>query len=207
MSKLISIIFVHVLSIISVMRLYLSLPQATQAQSLWIGGVTSVSTIIGLAIVYELVAYQKSAPTSIRFFKERRIRSYMRKWLLAGGRTVIFTRDMSWVNTPKVKQVLMDKARKRELIVCIEQMIPLAEELERAGAEVVQYGDLDVAPRSRYTIIDFGKDKARVAVGGGVGKRHIIQEFGNGEHPFFGVADDLARVLIAYKRQSNDTPS
>jgi hypothetical protein len=82
-------------------------------------------------------------------------------------------------------------------------MIPLAEELQQRGANVISYGELAVVPRSRYTIIDFQNDSARVAVGGAVGKSHVIQEFRNGEHPFFGVADDLAKILIAYKQRAD----
>src|SRR5207249_2946132 len=117
----------------------------------------------------------------------RRIRAYMRRWLSFGGRAVVFTRDMTWADDPSVTNVLMEKARQHELTICIEHMIPLAEELQQQGAEVISYGELHVVPRSRYTIIDFERDSARVAVGGAVGRSHVIQEFRNGEHPFFGV--------------------
>jgi hypothetical protein len=203
MSKLLSAIFVHLLSLGAVLRLYLSLPQSNQEQPLLISGLVATCTILVVAIVRDLGIYWKSAPTRIRLFKKRRIRSYMCRWLSAGGRAVIFTRDMSWVDTPKVKNVLIEKSRKNELIICVDHIIPLVEELRLEGAEIIQYGMLGVVPRSRYTIIDFEKDNARVAVGGSVGNYHVIQEFRNGEHPFFGVADDLVRFLNAYTRQAN----
>lgn len=115
---------------------------------------------------------------------------------------MIFTRDMTWVD-PTVQEILTAKARQRELTICIEHPLTVAEALEKEGAEIICYGELGVVPQSRYTIVDFEKHGARVAVGGAVGNYHVIQEFRDGEHPFFAVAEDLAKILIAYKRRTN----
>jgi hypothetical protein len=130
----------------------------------------------------------------------------MRLWLSSGGRAVVFTRDMSWANEDDVREILFKKAERHELTICIERMIPLAKELQERGANVIEYGEFGVVLRSRYTIIDFEKDAARVAVGGAVGKSHVIEEFRNGEHPFFAVAEDLAKILVAYNRRENAAP-
>ncbi len=204
MTKLFTTVFTHLLAIATVLRLFFSLSSSEQTQASWQIGIAVVCMILVGAIIWEIYGYLSSSPVRYRFFKQRRIKSYMRRWLTSGGRAVIFTRDMTWADDDIATQdVLREKARRHELIICIEKMIPFAQELEREGANVISYGELDIVPRARYTIVDFQSDSARVAVGGAVGKVHVIQEFRNGEHPFFGVADDLARILIAYKRRAN----
>ena len=106
---------------------------------------------------------------------------------------------MTWADDPTVMNTLRAKAQAHELTICIEHEIPLTGELRNQGAQIISYGELGVIPRSRYTIIDFESNSARVAVGGSVGKAHVIQEFRNGE-PFFAVAEDLARLLVAYNQ-------
>lgn len=109
---------------------------------------------------------------------------------------------MTWVDAT-VQEILTNKARRRELTICVEHHLPIAEALQKEGAEVVSYGELGVVPQSRYTIIDFEKHGARVAVGGAINNHHVIQVFRDGEHPFFAVAEDLAKILIAYKRRQD----
>jgi hypothetical protein len=200
-------ISVHLLAIASFLRAYFSLSKAEQEQSTWKIGITVICIILILAIVWELVDHMRSSPTRYRFFKERRIRRFMRLWLSSGGRAVVFTRDMSWANEDNVRDVLFEKAERQELTICIEHMIPLAQELQQRGANIIAYGELEVVPRSRYTIIDFERDGARVAVGGAVGKAHVIQEFRSGQHPYFAVAEDLAKILVAYNRRRNAASS
>ncbi len=206
MSKLISVIFAHLLSLAAIWRLYLSLPTAEQERLLWQVGTPLISLLIIFVIVWEIYNYWRTAPVQFRWLKTWRIRRYMRHWLSSGGRAAIFTRDMSWATSDRsTRELLRRKAAANELTICIEHMIPLAQELEEQGATIICYGELGVVPRSRYTIIDFESDSARVAVGGAVNRAHIIQEYRNGEHPFFSIAEDLTKILIAYRRKSNAT--
>ena len=71
-------------------------------------------------------------------------------------------------------------------------------ELAAAGAEVCVYGtNLLESPASRFTIIFFGRDGARVAVGRAVGDTHVIDEFNSGSHPAFHLAADLVALVRA----------
>jgi hypothetical protein len=168
----------------------------------------NVAIVLGVLIyiafvIWEIVEHYRLSPTRIPLEQPKKIKAYMRRWLTSGGRAVIFTRDMSWADEQDVRNILFEKARRGELIICIQDMIQLATDLQQAGAQILPYVELGHVPRSRYTIIDFEKDGARVAVGGAVGKYHVIQEYRNGEHPFFSVAEDLVKILIAYQRIRN----
>ncbi|AZQ57896.1 hypothetical protein EJ994_03400 [Maribacter sp. MJ134] len=124
------------------------------------------------------------------------IRDYMFDWIKNGGRVVIFTRDMSWVNDDEMKNLLRNKSRNRECIICMPKKIDKAVELENEGAIIIEYPSLDYTPLSRFTIINYGRDDAKIAVGKSIDSgKHLIEEFGNGEHPFFQVANDLVRIL------------
>lgn len=204
MFKLAGVLFVQLLSIVSVVRLYLSIPAPDGGRPWWhLAAITAVCMLIAAVIVWEIINYFRSAPTSIRFCQKKRIKRYMRNLIDSGGRVVIFTRDMTWADDRKVRDTLSRKAKNGELLICIEKSIDLTVQLAKEGAEIITYGELGVVPRSRYTIVGFEKDSARVAVGGAIGGAHVIQEFRNGDHPFFSVAEDLVRILIARKRTTN----
>jgi hypothetical protein len=132
------------------------------------------------------------------------IRRYMHRWIEHGGRVAIWTRDMSWAQNPETRKLLMEKARRNELILCLPEPNALAMELSQAGAEVCAYGArLLEAPASRFTIVFFGRDGSRVAVGRAEGDTHVIDEFSAGDHPAFHLAADLVTLARALQgRQS-----
>ena len=117
---------------------------------------------------------------------------------------MIFSRDMSWADDEATRQILLEKAERNELTVCVERSIPLTDELRQSGARIVTYESLGHVPRSRFTIVDFDRDGARVAVGVRVQDKHVIQEFRSGHHPFFAVAEDLVKFLIASNHEMID---
>ena len=204
MVRTIGTVFVHLASFISILGFYFTLHPISSGQPAWhIVALTVVGLIYLLFAASELYAYFKNRPKRFSLDKPHKIKKYMQKWIQRGGQTVIFTRDMSWADEEQILSTLNEKANRNELTVCIQNEIPLALTLKQRGANVVPYSELGHVPRSRFTIIDFEKDGARVAVGGAVNNKHVIQEFRNGEHPFFAVAEDLAKILIAYKRRAD----
>ena len=122
------------------------------------------------------------------------IRKYLHRWLSNGGRVAIWTRDMSWANDPEMSRLLTGKAQANELIICLPREIARTNELKEAGAEIVAYGTID-APATSFTITNFERAGSRVAVGRPSGNLHIIQEFSQGEHPAFHMAEDLVRLV------------
>jgi hypothetical protein len=126
------------------------------------------------------------------------IKRYMHSWIEHGGRVAIWTRDMSWAQNPETHRLLTEKARRGELILCLPETNALARELSEAGAEVCAYGaHLLEAPASRFTIVFFGRDGSRVAVGRAEGDTHVIDEFSTGDHPAFHLAADLVTLARA----------
>jgi hypothetical protein len=126
------------------------------------------------------------------------IRGYMHDWIKHGGRVAIWTRDMSWAHNPDTRGLLNEKAKQEELILCLPKPNELARELAAAGAEVCAYGtDLLESPASRFTISYFGRGGARVAVGRAEGDAHVIDEFDEGGHPAFYLAEDLVAFARA----------
>jgi hypothetical protein len=126
------------------------------------------------------------------------IKRYMHGWITHGGRVAIWTRDMSWAQNVETRRLLGEKARRRELILCLPELNELANDLKNAGAEVCAYGaTLLESPASRFTIVFFGRDGSRVAVGRAEGDAHVIDEFSAGSHPAFHLAADLVALARA----------
>lgn len=126
------------------------------------------------------------------------IKRYMHDWIEHGGRVAIWSRDMSWAHNDDTRGLLREKAARGELILCLPEQNELATELGAAGAEICAYGANRLeSPASRFTIIFFGRDGARVAVGRADGDTHVIDEFNAGSHPAFHLAEDLIALVRA----------
>lgn len=124
------------------------------------------------------------------------IRRHMHNWIEHGGRVAIWTRDMSWAHNEETHELLRQKAKRGELILCLPEPNDLSIELEKAGAEVCAYGASRLeSPASRFTIVFFGRDGSRVAVGRAHGDTHIIDTFDVGGHPAFYLAKDLIALV------------
>lgn len=105
---------------------------------------------------------------------------------------------MSWAHNDDTRGLLREKAARGELILCLPEQNELATELGAAGAEICAYGANRLeSPASRFTIIFFGRDGARVAVGRADGDTHVIDEFNAGSHPAFHLAEDLIALVRA----------
>lgn len=157
------------------------------------------AAIFAVALKLEVADTLKTRPRVMR--NADQIRDYMYAWIARAGRVAIFTHDMTWVRDEELKDLLRRKAREDELIVCLPNRTPLAQELDEIGATVYSYSQLNYVPRSRFTIIKLGRGDAEVAVGRDVSGSHVIEEFQIGRHPAFTMAEDLVSIIA---RISND---
>jgi len=149
-----------------------------------------------LAIISEFVVYSHRKPfTFSGKNKDAKINKYLYKWINQGGMVAIFSRNMSWANDQEIKDMLHSKARAGDLTIYLPDMTELAEALKQSGARIYIYSELNHIPESRFTIINKGQIGARVAVGRAEGNKHVIEEFSDGQHPAFSMADDLAEII------------
>ena len=127
----------------------------------------------------------------------------MRKWIRSGGRVAIWSRDLSWVDDEETQQILLEKARRKEIIICLPQHTSFTRTLEDEGAEICPYGsDTLETPTSRFTIAFFGRDGSKVAFGRTEGDYHVIREVNASQNPSFYVAQDL--IEFARRSSSNE---
>lgn len=145
------------------------------------------------------------AATAKQYTDGREIRDYMRDLLAGGGRSAIFSRDLTWANHSDVKDLLFEKAHRGELTLVLPRDIPLAAELELAGAAVFTYPKLNYELRSRFTLVQLGTTAPRVAVGRPVGDRVLVEEFNERSHPVVTLAEDLHQVLKQISTSPNMT--
>jgi hypothetical protein len=152
---------------------------------------------LGFFLIASIVVFTLEWFNRPKTFKnEHEIGEYMFNWISKTGRTVIYTRDMSWAKTAEIKNKLVEKAREKELILCMPYKTQFAIDLEKDGAEVYEYSDLDCNPQSRFTIVHYGRSDAKLAIGRtSKDGKHTITEFENGIHPQFHLAVDLVNIL------------
>ena len=159
--------------------------------------------LLGIGIVLSIVAviseFWSYFHTGPRFYTtKRKIRDYMYRWILHGGKVCIFSNNLSWVDDEEMKSMLRDKARRGDLTLCLPDKIPLCEELEKEGGKILTYPRLKLVPQSRFTIINEGRMDSQVAVGRRIKEKHCIEKFAVGEHPVFALAMDLVEVIASY---------
>ncbi len=181
-------------SLASVIGLVVTIRPAGSDLTFVHGGLIGFATIgfVGL-MCCDAVVWWREQPQSFR--RQADIDAYMYEWISSGGRVVIFTRDMTWAGGAAISQLLRNKAARGELTIVLPEVIPLAEDLASAGATIVAYDKLKFVPESRFTIINYDRMDARLAVGRRIKDRHVIEEFAAGEHPVFAIAKDLIGML------------
>jgi hypothetical protein len=105
---------------------------------------------------------------------------------------------MSWAQDSDTQELLIEKAKRNELIICLPSVGQFVSTLQAAGAQVCAYGTDNLeSPSSRFTIAFFGRDGSRVAVGRAEGDSHVIDEFSSADSPAFHLAYDLISLARA----------
>jgi hypothetical protein len=196
MKKLIATLVVNFASYASIFGLYFTLIPLSETRPLWHWALLVLIALSACILIgIETADFVQSAPRTYK--SQKKINSYMSRWVSSDGRVVIFSRDLSWAHESSVRAILRDKAKRRELTICLEHDIPLTDDLRDRGATIITYQTLGHIPKARFTIVGFGREGARVAVGVNEKGKHVIQEYRSGSHPFFAVAEDLVKFLIA----------
>lgn len=152
--------------------------------------------LAGLAVCMEVVAERRlhARYKTYQRSDEVGIKEYMQRWIGDCGRAAIWTRDLSWVNDDKTREVLLAKARDKNLVICMPRMNQIGRVLEKAGAEVCIYGALEFdSPQSRFTIAYSGNGGTRVAIARPNGNIHLIEEFDSSD-PVLHMASDLVAL-------------
>lgn len=130
------------------------------------------------------------------FTQEQEITIYLHEWMSGCGKIVIFTRDMTWVEkSPIMQNLLFEKAKEKNLVICLFETTELSRKLAKAGAKICTYAHLGFVPTSRFTIINKDRQDAQVAVGRKFEEQRIVEEYCLGDHPIFALANDLVEIL------------
>jgi hypothetical protein len=184
---------------LTVVGLIYTLRPANTSFSAWQIILSTLAVICVLVLItWDVVAYWKARPQTFDS-DQNKINNYMYRWISNSGRVAIFTRDMTWAqHDDRIRKLLLSKAQRRELTICLPESIPLTDELKDEGASIFTYAGLGHVPESRFTIVNYGRADQRVAVGRDVRGQHVIEEFSAGEHPVFSVADDLVQIIEHY---------
>ena len=122
-----------------------------------------------LAIIYiwaQIYSFYKSNYNSSVHNTTDQVNKYLLNWLNKGSRTVIFTRDLTWADESlDILNTLERKARNKELTICLYRKTAITDHLNDLGAEIYVHNLPDSQLKSRFTIIDYGKNNPKITVG------------------------------------------
>jgi len=159
-------------------------------QAAWL---TALACLFALGLYLDIDKHLKKQPR--KYKTPEQINDYMYRWITRGGRVVIFTRDMTWAQERRMENLLEDKARRGELSISLPKHTELTRRLETRGANVFTYEKIGHVPSSRFTIINDGRMDAAVAIGRQIDGVQVIEEFAEGQHPAFAIAEDLTEII------------
>lgn len=109
--------------------------------------------------------YKSNYNSSIHNSKDK-VNKYLLNWLNKGSRVVIFTRDLTWADeSDDILSTLERKARNKELTICLYRKTDITNRLSDLGAEIFVHNLSESQLKSRFTIIDYGKNNPKITVG------------------------------------------
>lgn len=147
-------------------------------------------------LILSVIEWVRKTPKKYKSPKE--IEKYMKDILKKEGRTVVFTRDMTWAK-PEIENIMIDKSLSKELTIIMPAINDLALKLKEKGAEVYEYPKLNFTPKSRFTIVYYGKPESLMAIGmKDENNNHCISEYRNGHDTQFHLAEDLVSIIKNY---------
>ena len=206
MKTLLHSIFASVGSFASIIALVISVHVRDDPFTPWQYGLIIAVGVFALwAIFSEIKAYIQLRKQTNRIVfaidDQNGINRYMYNWIRHGNRCAIFTRNMSWANDKKIMDLLLTKAKDKDLNIYIPEDTDISKELRSASAEVYTYEDLKITPMSRFTVVNWGKAGMRVAIGKQIGKNdHVIEEYSDEDSPLVAVTVDLLNIIEKYHR-------
>lgn len=188
------LIFLSMVALLATLYPLIDLEKITPATASVISIVGTVLVVLyGLLIFFEIYTAEGK-----RVFKQsdsESICNYMLYWIAYGGRVAIWTRDMSWAKDDESKELLLEKAKNDELIICLPTHTTFTKELKKEGAQIYTYGtELLSEPGTRFTIAYYGRDGSKVAIGRAKADQHVVEEFNSGSHPAFHLAYELVQI-------------
>lgn len=138
------------------------------------------------------------------FDNEQEIKNYMKNWVNNDGQTVIVSRDLSWVSlNDDIYNLLCEKAKNDELTIIMQKPKPCVKNLEKLGAKIYYYSNLDFTPKTRFTFIHYGRTNPRLAIGyqsKGITKILEYEKSGTIE---YSLAEDLCNLLKKVSKNEN----
>lgn len=130
---------------------------------------------------------------------KRGITKYLIRQLNSSGCVVIFSKDLTWVTSGgEAEALLIKKAEAKELILYVEDELPIAKLLVSKGAEVRVYGGQKkrgFSPKSRFTMLDYRAGKTRVMIGVPVDGKHLIKHYKDDDFEVVDLANNFIKLL------------
>lgn len=187
--------FGHLGTLASLIGIIFLLKTENNSFSFFMGVLMCLAIVLFAISIYKEVKLYNSTK-GIYCKDENEINAYMYRWINNRGIVTIFTRDMSWANKDqKMLELFRKKARNKELNIISDKNIGIISSLEKVGAKVYTYGELEYIPNSRFTLIRTGKTDSKVAIGKDKNGKHFIEEFGISDGDQFHIANDLVNFI------------
>lgn len=156
--------------------------------------------LVGVVIVFCGAAFLDIREARRRSTKKYRsdaaINNYMFSMLKKSGCCEICSRDASWISDGRIWTLLKKKSKNGEITFFVHKTTSALNELQGAGATIIEYGSLGFDPIARFTIVNAGNPASSyVAIGSRKpNEPHIIEEL-DASHPTYALALDLIRSI------------
>jgi len=214
LATLITSIIAFINSIIVLVRFIADVSVSSNPSPLYIiiAFYTIIAILSAILLAKEVITLFQERKRFFKIHEKGKIKSYLVDFIEKAGRTVILSRDLSWVDA-SIQSRIEDKARKGDLIIFIPKENDISKKLLRHGADIRYFGELlndpaDSIIKSRFTIVQWDSNSARMTYPKQYHSTHYNFEYVLND-PTMDVSLDLVRLLIrlipAQVKVKNDT--
>ena len=146
----------------------------------------------------------KTIPFGIK--DKNAISRHLEDWLRNGGRCFILTRDLSWADDDNVKNCLLEKSAKGEIVIFMQKETTVSAHLHTQGADVRYYENFNYTFKNRFIISHWGTTVSKLTIPAVQGDAHVNHIY-DSSHRIYAYATEMAEFLNNLMPNNGPSPS
>ena len=162
MMQLVKLLFDIFFTLFGWITSYYSIFSLKNLPEFWKGILITVAALMCFiyGVVHVIEYYRQNR---FIFNNQEDANNYLSKWIGKNtGHVVIYTNDMSWADTDKLRGILQEKAENKNLTMCLRRTTTMTEALHQKGAELFIHDKMPEL-KARFIIVDYKGNNPKVS--------------------------------------------
>jgi hypothetical protein len=178
--QLIKLLFDLLFTLFGWITSFSSISGISELDDVWKGVLFTVAAIF--CVIYGAIhIYEYWFQNRTTFKTQIKANEYLAKWIGTNtGHVLVYTNDISWASSGKLRKTLIRKARSGNLTLCLRRFSEEALALVQEGAKLFLLNG-EPKLKARFIIVDYESDNPKVSIYTKDGRRHYVNQQYDGE--------------------------